>query len=113
MSAIQDEALRTLGHWSNPLAVPPPVCPSPESPAPEPVPLPEQAEELKAALARDFPDWSIWYTCAQWYAAGPCPCAPGCSGRRTLHAETADLLRSELEQTAARLAKGRAGKSSP
>lgn len=108
MSAIQDEALRTLGRWSNPLAVPPP-----ESPASESVPQPERPEELKAALARDFPDWSIWYTCAQWYAAGPCPCAPGCSGRRTLHAGTAGLLRSELEQTTARLAQGRAGKSSP
>lgn len=102
MAEVQAEALAELGRWADPLAVPPPRERPPEHPASA---APEQDEAAKAALARDFPEWSVWYTGGQWYAAGPCPCTPDCSGRRTLHAETPVLLRAELRRAAARRAR--------
>lgn len=99
LDAAQAEALADLARWSNPLSVPPPL--EPEGADSGPVPTLAQAEQAKAALAREFPAWSIWYG-TRWYAAGPCPCAPTCTGRRTLHALTAEELRTALEDAARR-----------
>lgn len=82
LDEMQAEALADLGRQANPLSVPPPAPGPPESPASE------QSEEPQAALARDFPAWTIWRTTTRWYAAGPCPCSPNCQGQRTLHGET-------------------------
>lgn len=78
LDAAQAEALADLARWANPLSVPPPL--EPEGADSGPAPTLAQAEQAKAALAREFPAWSIWYG-TRWYAAGPCPCAPACTGR--------------------------------